>query len=271
LDPANSKITANEEFVYFNTRTSHKRYESMVLYALHFALRDVQILSQYHVLCEQTDYYIDAYMPAINLAIEIDEPYHQQQVNADKKRELAIKHKLGCDFFRVVCSESIYAQVDKIIARINSANLRAWLYKRPQPNQRTGEYSDSNWNALKQAGIPEMMDAFMANFEMEGYAVEHGKVNGVPSPSNGEYGFLLKYKGFIVAIYARKSGKVRITVVHLADNISEGTFKAFLEPRQMKNNKPKYYVIKKYLDSLNNTEDAKKAVDWLVSSKLFVD
>ena len=34
------RCTANEEFIFLNTKTSHKRFESMVVYALHFALRD---------------------------------------------------------------------------------------------------------------------------------------------------------------------------------------------------------------------------------------
>ena len=37
----------------------------------------------------------------LNLAIEIDEPFHQEQKNKDIERENNIKEYLGCSFLRI--------------------------------------------------------------------------------------------------------------------------------------------------------------------------
>ena len=42
--------------IFNGTNTSHKRYESMVVYALHYALRDVKIESQFHVKLDSSQY-----------------------------------------------------------------------------------------------------------------------------------------------------------------------------------------------------------------------
>ena len=92
----------NEKYIHANTRTSHKRLESMVLYALHYRLRNVLIHSQFPVLVPGADavYYLDAYLPALKLAIEIDEPHHDRQVERDAEREDNVKEILGCEFRR---------------------------------------------------------------------------------------------------------------------------------------------------------------------------
>lgn len=269
LNADNSKITANEEFIYHNTRTSHKLYESMVMYALHFALRDVQLVSQYHVSCNGFDYYLDGYFPAIKLAIEIDEPHHEQQIEVDNARQNAITEKLGCEFIRISCTESIYQQVDKIVERIKSENLPPWSYQRPQPNARTGEFSASHWSALTHAEIPEMMDAFMAFLELEGHQVEIGNVRGIPSPSNGEYGFLFHYQGYTLSIFARKTGKVRIIVMIVPNDANTDMLSQFLEPRQIKDGKARYYELKEYPKGLADKVQAKKVLDWFLSCSLF--
>ena len=136
FDNANSKqlrCTANEEFIFLNTKTSHKRFESMVVYALHFALRDLELRSQYHVQMGNNKYLIDLYSPALKLAIEIDEPYHFQneQKEKDENREQQIKKKLGCEFYRIDCNKPIYAQVDRLIALIKKRRYDIWKFKRP--------------------------------------------------------------------------------------------------------------------------------------------
>lgn len=46
-------------------------------------------------------YYVDGYIPEINLVIEVDEKYHENKKDKDFKREEFIKSKLGCSFMRI--------------------------------------------------------------------------------------------------------------------------------------------------------------------------
>lgn len=46
-------------------------------------------------------YYVDGYIPEINLVIEVDEKYHDNQKEKDLKREEFIRAKLGCRFIRI--------------------------------------------------------------------------------------------------------------------------------------------------------------------------
>ena len=58
-----------------------------------------RIIRQYQVGC----YWVDGYIPEINLVIEVDEKYHEneKQKEEDKEREEFIKQKLGCRFLRI--------------------------------------------------------------------------------------------------------------------------------------------------------------------------
>ena len=58
-----------------------------------------KILRQYKI----AGYFLDGYCPALKLAIEIDEEYHNkiEQLNRDAYRENQIKNELGCTFMRI--------------------------------------------------------------------------------------------------------------------------------------------------------------------------
>lgn len=55
------------------------------------------ILRQHPVL----GYWLDGYIPKLNLAIEIDEKHHKNQIEKDKEREEIIKKELNCSFIRI--------------------------------------------------------------------------------------------------------------------------------------------------------------------------
>lgn len=57
---------------------------------------DYTILSQHKV----KDYFIDWYIPELNLAIELDEKHHKKNIERDKIREKKIKNELNCKFVR---------------------------------------------------------------------------------------------------------------------------------------------------------------------------
>lgn len=247
----------NERFIFLNTRTSHKRLESMVLYALHYMLRDVEILSQYLVVDgSNNQYYIDAYLPAMNLAIEIDEPHHDYQVESDKKRQEVIQEILNCNFIRIDCEDSIYEQVDAIVALVKRANLPSWEY-RPRPlNIHTGAYSQQQIENLEANNIPELMGEFAEELRRDGYAVEDGNIRGIPNPGNGELGFLVKRANITFAIYARSTGRVNVRVMDIAPVIAGGLTPS-LVPRQLNNGIPRYYALPDNQNGYANKDEAK--------------
>ncbi|MHA1482501.1 MAG: NUMOD3 domain-containing DNA-binding protein [Candidatus Heimdallarchaeaceae archaeon] len=57
----------------------------------------LRIIRQYKI----GGYYLDGYIPEINLAIEVDEKHHKNQKEKDIQREEFIKQKLGCKFLRI--------------------------------------------------------------------------------------------------------------------------------------------------------------------------
>lgn len=80
-----------------------KKHENYIITALLHdeRLRDLKPITQYYVPLSDAKYaLIDLYYPQINLAIEIDEPHHLDNVEADIERQKAIEKKLQCKFVR---------------------------------------------------------------------------------------------------------------------------------------------------------------------------
>lgn len=216
IDESRSEITSNELFIYLNTKTSHKRYESMVVYALHYALREVELLSQFHVKCLGCDYYIDIYIPSVNLAVEIDEPYHEFQSKHDADRQNLIEERLGCSFYRINCRNSLYSQVDDLIKIVKGMGPARWLYQRPLPNSRNGEYSERNWERISNAGIPERMACLGGVLKENGFVIRDESIRGIPSVANGEYGFIVSAADCIdseFALYSRSTGLLNLRLM----------------------------------------------------------
>ena len=72
------------------------KYEKPILDFLEESF-NYKILRQYKV----SGYFLDGYCPALNLAIEIDEKYHNKQIEKDQLRQNNIVEKLGCAFLRI--------------------------------------------------------------------------------------------------------------------------------------------------------------------------
>ena len=56
-----------------------------------------KILRQFSVI----GYFLDGYVPHINLAIEVDEPRHKNKTEKDTIRQKEIEQELGCTFLRI--------------------------------------------------------------------------------------------------------------------------------------------------------------------------
>jgi len=74
------------------------KYEKQILDNLEICF-NYKILRQYEVV----GFFLDGYCPLLNLAIEIDEPFHKKEKQSinDVYREERIKEKLGCQFLRL--------------------------------------------------------------------------------------------------------------------------------------------------------------------------
>lgn len=82
----------------------NKRFESYVIHRIWHQLNDdgIQFLvQQYHALPDGKYALIDLYLPQINLAVEIDEVYHRNQIHEDQVRQDAIVNITGCNFIRI--------------------------------------------------------------------------------------------------------------------------------------------------------------------------
>lgn len=108
---------------------SHKKYENYVLSKIYHNLvnRDVvlKMVTQQTVFREDgTKHvaYLDAYFPALNIQIEVDEAHHKRTKQEDAKREEDIMKVLGAlklaaepEVLRVDVTEDIDIQVDKCV------------------------------------------------------------------------------------------------------------------------------------------------------------
>ncbi|PSU43043.1 hypothetical protein C9J12_28455 [Photobacterium frigidiphilum] len=200
--------TLIEEFIFNNTRTSHKRWESMVMYSLHYSLRDVELLSQFSA----GPYLIDGYFPDLNLAIEIDEPYHQRTKELDAIREAEIKEILGCEFFRIDVQESVYEQVDKLITLVRERNPKQWIIPQKIRTESDGEYSKEHLSKLNDANAFEFIRGLREDIEEAGIHTESGDSQHSAKPSNGMLGFLACFDGLKLTVFIRASCKPKIIV-----------------------------------------------------------
>ena len=195
--------TSNELYIQKNTRTSHKRWESMALYALHYALRDVEIISQYKVGL----YFIDAYIPAANLAIEIDEEYHENNKTKDNQRQQFIENSLGCTFIRVDVQKNFYDQIDSIILFIENLNLPKWVHE-PKISY-DGEYSRVKNLKLETHGVYDFVDSFINCCKELGLNVSP-LINS--DAGNGMLGFRVYFDGLELLLISGVSKRIKFQV-----------------------------------------------------------
>ena len=83
---------------YGDFRPARGKYEESVL-------KNIEECFGYKIIRQKYvgGYFLDGYCPALNLAIEIDEPKHKKesQLIKDAERENYIKEKIGCQFLRI--------------------------------------------------------------------------------------------------------------------------------------------------------------------------
>ena len=191
----------------------------MVMYALHYALRDVLIESQYLV----GSYLIDAYIPSLNLAIEIDEKHHSYTIEDDLKRQKYIEEKIGCEFFRINVSKSLYSQVDELISKIKKLHPEKWEYILPNKNnmKSSGEFSGAKIKGLLESNSYEFIENLKNEVELLNFKTSTCTIPGHLPETNGYLGFMVNMDGIEFSVCISKSNKPKLLVTNFENDMPE--------------------------------------------------
>jgi very-short-patch-repair endonuclease len=137
------------------SRAQHKRFENYVVTGIWHKLNDTDLkfVTQQYVARPEGRALTDMYFPQLRVHIEVDEGFHQLQINADKIREADIVNATGHDVLRVpITSEKdgIITQlpIEKINARIDE--IVYFLQERkesikPKPWDIEAEFNSQTW------------------------------------------------------------------------------------------------------------------------------
>ncbi|MER0122920.1 AbaSI family restriction endonuclease [Streptococcus sp. ZJ100] len=107
-------------------KIAHKQFEYYVISRIIHRLNDPEIEWTTQQLVRRKDgrkYLIDLYFPQFKLAVEVDELHHLNQQEADKWRQLEIKHLTTADFRRIDCSkgfDGVNQQVEELISELQT-------------------------------------------------------------------------------------------------------------------------------------------------------
>ena len=208
--------TPNESYIQEKTKTSHKHWESMGIYALHYALREVEIISQYSV----PPYKVDAFIPAAKIIIEIDEPYHRNNKVNDEIRQKYIEEKVeGCTFIRIDVESNFYNQIDNVVTLIKSKNIPKWTYIVPEKAKtNTGERADLKNQSLLAAGVYEYIKELIIECNDMGLSTSELTSS---DKGNGMLSFRIVYDGITLNLIVGVMKKIKFQIIEFAPEIPE--------------------------------------------------
>lgn len=175
----------------------------------------VEIVFEYPCL----DYRIDIYIPAVHVAIEIDESHHARQIMADAERQARIEEQLDCEFTRLkVAGEerSLYEQVEGLFGTLDPLINGRTPWQLPRRQVRvasvvTGAPAADNRLRLDEAGVPALVESMIA--DLAALSIDTTNDLGPVNPSSGELGFTVVLPGvrFVVSVRANGSVKTLLT------------------------------------------------------------
>jgi very-short-patch-repair endonuclease len=119
------------------SRAERKRYENYVVTRIFHLLNDLSIkfVTQQYINRPDGRALTDMYFPQFGVHIEVDEPYHNKQIESDKIRELDIVNATGHDIIRITVSgqsiEDVNHQISYVVKLIknrkaNDPNFKEW-------------------------------------------------------------------------------------------------------------------------------------------------
>jgi very-short-patch-repair endonuclease len=177
---------------------------------------------------------IDLYVSALNLAIEVDEPHHGRQVEADAERQALIEQGLGCTFRRLRVEDgehSLYVQLDHLFEEMAPTIEATDRWEGPATAQRTrvrqnavvGDdlpRKDRLWNELVAAGVPELVQSMLDDLAAIGVETSAEDIRPL-NQSNGDLGFIVLLPGLRLAVSVTKTRSVKTLVVECAEGVDQ--------------------------------------------------
>lgn len=141
-------MTQRDYIIRQIAKTNKKNYENYVVTRIYHLLNrtDVKFLTQQYVNRPEGYALTDMYFPQINLHIEIDEPFHNKQIELDIDRETDIIQATDHQIWRIKITDdldSINRQIEKLVNEIKvkieilekNKNWESWdLNKEFDPN-----------------------------------------------------------------------------------------------------------------------------------------
>ena len=104
-------------------KTAYKAHENYIIGSLLHDenLNELKPITQHYVKRNDEKYaLIDLFYPQLNLAVEIDEPAHEKNLNEDFNRQIEIEKNLKCNFFRIKINDGeIFNQIKNLKKYIN--------------------------------------------------------------------------------------------------------------------------------------------------------
>jgi very-short-patch-repair endonuclease len=105
-------------------KTAYKAHENFIIGSLLHDenLNELKPVTQHYVKRNDEKYaLIDLFYPQLNLAVEIDEPSHEKNIEEDLNRQIEIEKNLKCNFFRIKINDGeIFNQINNLKKYINN-------------------------------------------------------------------------------------------------------------------------------------------------------
>lgn len=170
---------------------------------------------------QYANFRIDLYIPALKLAVEIDEPFHDKQAEADARRANEITCGLDCEFVRIRVADErgLFQQIEELSSeigrRIEQTSPPEWTISLPRSRGSVlsleGTYGERNLAKLRATGVPELVEGMKR--DLGALEIEVSDDLGPVIPSNGEMGFTAMLPGvkFCVSIRANLQAKLLVT------------------------------------------------------------
>lgn len=154
-----------DELTYYSkllSKLQHKKYEFYVISRIIHLLNDTEIQFTTQQVVRKTDgkrYIIDLYFPQFKLAVEVDENYHDSQIETDKLREREVIAYTEAEIVRICCNhqaslKTVHSDIDNLVEKIRQLKLET---KDFVPYSYSDEFSVEKW--LKLGTISTTSDA----------------------------------------------------------------------------------------------------------------
>jgi hypothetical protein len=188
-------MEANKELNHYATllsKINNKKYESYVVSRIVHLLNDPEIQFIPQQLVRKPDgkrYLIDLYFPQFKLAVEIDEPYHNSQVEEDELREREIIELTNSDFRRINCGceatlHSVHKEIDELINEIREFKKKTVGF---EPYSYNNEYSVAYWLRRGQLSVEDNAKFRTHVDVLKLFNLDFGSHQRVTSPLSDRY------------------------------------------------------------------------------------